>query len=38
MTINEKQDALIEDFDLFDDQLEKTQYIIDWGKKLSPIA
>ena len=38
MTINEKQDALIEDFDLFDDQLEKTQYIIDLGKKLSPIA
>lgn len=38
MTINEKQDALIEDFDLFDDQLEKTQYIIDLGKKLPPIA
>jgi cysteine desulfuration protein SufE len=38
MTINEKQDELIEDFDLFDDQLEKTQYIIDLGKKLPPIS
>jgi cysteine desulfuration protein SufE len=38
MTINEKQDQLIEDFDLFDEQLDKTQYIIDLGKKLSPIA
>lgn len=38
MTINEKQDELIEDFDLFDDQLDKTQYIIDLGKKLPPIA
>ena len=38
MTINEKQDELIEDFDIFDDQLDKTQYIIDLGKKLAPIA
>lgn len=38
MTINEKQDELIEDFELFDDQLDKTQYIIDLGKKLKPIA
>lgn len=38
MTINEKQDELIEDFSLFDEQLDKTQYIIDLGKKLSPIA
>ncbi|MFN8347181.1 MAG: SufE family protein [Spirosomataceae bacterium] len=37
MTINEKQDELIEDFELFDDQLDKTQYIIDLGKKLPPI-
>lgn len=37
MTINEKQDELIEDFDLFDEQLDKTQYIIDLGKKLPPI-
>ncbi|WP_019986716.1 SufE family protein [Rudanella lutea] len=34
MTINEKQDEIIEEFDLFDDQLDKTQYIIDLGKKL----
>lgn len=37
MTINEKQDEIIETFDLFDDPLDKTQYIIDLGKKLTPI-
>lgn len=37
MTINEKQDEIIEEFDLFDDQLDKTQYIIDLGKKLPPM-
>lgn len=37
MTIDEKQDELIETFDLFDDPLDKTQYIIDLGKKLAPI-
>ncbi len=37
MTINQIQDELIEDFELFDDQLDKTQYIIDLGKKLKPI-
>ncbi len=26
MTINEKQDEIIEEFDLFDDQLDKMQY------------
>ena len=36
-TINEKQDEVIEEFDLFDDQLDKTQYIIDLGKKLAPM-
>ncbi|MEZ0607694.1 SufE family protein [Fibrella sp. WM1] len=36
MTINETQDEIIEEFDLFDDQLDKTQYIIDLGKKLPP--
>jgi len=36
-TINEKQDEVIEEFDLFDDQLDKTQYIIDLGKKLPPM-
>ena len=38
MTINEKQDEIIEEFDLFDDQLDKTQYIIDLGKKLPPMS
>ena len=37
MTINEKQDEIIEEFDLFDVQLDKTQYIIDLGKKLPPM-
>jgi len=37
MTINEKQDEIIDTFELFDDPLDKTQYIIDLGKKLSPI-
>ena len=35
--INEIQDNIIEDFDLFDDPLDKTQYIIDLGKKLPAI-
>lgn len=34
MTINEKQDEIIDTFDLFDDQLDKTQYIVDLGKQL----
>ena len=37
MTINEKQDEIIEEFDLLDDPLDKTQYIIDLGKKLPPL-
>ncbi len=37
MTINEKQDEIIDEFDLFEDQLDKTQYIIDLGKKLPPM-
>jgi len=37
MSINEKQDEIIETFDLFDEPLDKTQYIIDLGKKLPPI-
>jgi cysteine desulfuration protein SufE len=37
MTINEKQDELIETFELFDEPLDKTQYIIDLGKKLAPM-
>lgn len=34
MTINEKQDEIIEDFALFDDWMEKYEYIIQLGKDL----
>src|SRR5687767_10773138 len=34
MTINEKQDSIIEDFELFDDWMEKYEYIIQLGKEL----
>lgn len=34
MTINEKQDAIIEDFELFSDWMEKYEYIIQLGKDL----
>ncbi len=34
MTINEKQDQIIEDFELFDDWMEKYEYIIQLGKEL----
>lgn len=38
MTINEKQDVLIEDFSLFDDWADKYAYMIELGKKLEGIA
>ena len=38
MTINQKQDELIEEFELFDDWESKYEYIIDLGKKLAPLA
>ncbi|RFS13908.1 SufE family protein [Emticicia sp. C21] len=38
MTINEIQDELIEEFELFDDWEEKYEYIIDLGKKLPKLA
>ena len=38
MTINEKQDALVEDFEFFNDWEEKYKYIIDLGKDLPLIA
>ncbi|SOE24098.1 Cysteine desulfuration protein SufE [Spirosomataceae bacterium TFI 002] len=38
MTIDEKQEEIIEDFDLFDDWEGKYEYIIDLGKKLPGIA
>ncbi len=34
MTINEKQDQIIEDFELFEDWMEKYEYIIQLGKEL----
>lgn len=38
MTINEIQDELIEEFELFDDWEGKYEYIIDLGKKLPKLA
>lgn len=37
MTINERQDELIEDFELFDDWESKYEYIIDLGKQFPPL-
>ncbi len=37
MTINDTQTEIIDEFSLFDDPLDKTQYIIDLGKKLPPM-
>jgi len=34
MTINERQDQIIEDFALFDDWMDKYEYIIQLGKEL----
>jgi len=36
--INQIQDSLIEEFGLFEDWTEKYEYLIDLGKKLSPMA
>lgn len=33
-SINEIQNAIIEDFELFDDWMEKYEYLIDYGKSL----
>jgi cysteine desulfuration protein SufE len=38
MTINEQQEELIENFELFEDWEQKYEYIIDLGKKLSGLA
>ncbi len=37
MAINELQDEVIEDFDLFDDWMDKYEYLIELGKKLPMI-
>ncbi len=38
MTINERQDELIEEFSMFDDWMEKYEYIIDLGKDVEGIS
>jgi len=38
MTTNERQDELIEEFTMFDDWMEKYEYIIDLGKDVEGIA
>jgi cysteine desulfuration protein SufE len=35
MTINEKQDQIIEDFEMFEDWMDKYEYIIQLGKDLA---
>lgn len=37
MTINEKQDRIIEEFSVFDDWMDKYQLLIDLGNSLSPM-
>ncbi|MDT8409587.1 MAG: SufE family protein [Wenzhouxiangellaceae bacterium] len=37
MDIEQTQDEIIEEFSLFDDWLDKYQYIIDLGRKLEPL-
>jgi len=38
MTIDEVQDEIIDEFSLFDDWLDRYQYIIDLGRKLEPLS
>lgn len=38
MTIKEKQDQIVEDFELFDDWMQKYEYIIQLGKDLPLIS
>ncbi|MFQ3579232.1 MAG: SufE family protein [Bacteroidales bacterium] len=37
MSITEKQDAIISEFEVFDDWMDKYQYIIELSKRLPPI-
>ena len=37
MTIQEKQQAIIEEFSIFDDWMDKYSYLIELGKELPPI-
>jgi len=36
-SIQEIENEIVEEFDLFDDQMDKYEYIIDLGKKLAPL-
>ena len=36
-SINEIESEIVEEFELFDDQMDKYEYIIDIGKKLTPL-
>lgn len=38
MNIEETQDEIVDEFSLFDDWLDRYQYIIDLGRKLEPLA
>jgi cysteine desulfuration protein SufE len=38
MSIDATQDEIIDEFSLFDDWLDRYQYIIDLGRKLEPLA
>src|SRR6056297_4278272 len=38
MTLEEVQDEIIDEFSLFDDWLDRYQYIIDLGRKLEPLS
>ncbi len=38
MDINAAQDAIIEEFNFFDDWMDRYQYLIDLGRKLEPLA
>lgn len=37
MTINEIQDQVVEDFEMFEDWTDKYEYLIEYGKSLEPI-
>ena len=36
-TVAEIEDEIVESFELFDDQMDKYEHIIDLGKKLPPL-
>ena len=38
MTIQEEKDELIEEFEMFDDWMDKYNYIIEMGKELTPLS